>query len=150
MPSATSATSAFGASLSVKPSVVDVGKPVRVELRVYTLVRGKQTLTDKPGRRLRVEAISPSERVVRIPVRHVSRGVWRATYRFRSAGAWKLRIGNWPKGHAPQLTVRVKPLGPTPAPAGFAALGAPGCSPPSPRNQNGDELGRNEVFGTAV
>jgi hypothetical protein len=148
-PSAAS-TSAFRASLSVKPSIVEVGKPVRIELRAYSLVGGRQELADEPGRRLRVEAVSPSERVVRVPLRHVSRGIWRASYRFRSAGAWKVRIGNWPKGRGPELTVRVKPVGPTAPPPGFAALGAPGCSPASPRNQNGDPLARAEVFGTAV
>jgi len=147
---AATTTTSFAATLSTKPSVVDVGEPVRIELRVYTLVAGKKTLADKPGRRLRVETISPSKRVVRIPIRHVSRGTWRASYRFQSAGAWKVRIGNWPNRHAPQLTVHVKPVGPTAPPPGFAALGASGCNPASPRNRNGDELARAEVFGTAV
>jgi hypothetical protein len=149
-PAATATTAAFGASLSAKPSVVDVGDPVRIELRVYTIVAGKKTLSDKPGRRLRVEAISPTKRVLRVPLRHVSRGVWRTNYRFRSVGAWNVRIGSWPNRHAPQLTVQVKPVGATTPPPGFAALGAPGCNPASPRNQNGEALARAEVFGTAV
>ena len=150
---APSATAAFEARLSVKPSVVDVGKPVRIELRVFSIVRTKRTLADRPGRRLRIEAVSPSKQVIRIALRHVSHGVWRGTYRFESAGQWRLRIGNWPKGPGPHLTVRVRPTGATvltPQPAGFAALGQPDCNPASPRNQNGDALARAEVFGTTI
>ena len=145
------ATAAFEAHLSVKPSVVDVGKPVRIELRVFSVVQNRKALADRPGKRLRIEAVSPSRQVIRIALRHVSRGVWRGSYRFKSAGRWKLRIGNWPKGSGPQLTVRVRPATvPTPPPAGFAALGQPGCSPASPRNRTGDALARAEVFGTTT
>jgi hypothetical protein len=35
-------------------------------------------------------------------------------------------------------------------PAGFGALGAPGCSPASPRNQAGIGIEQTEVFGTSV
>jgi hypothetical protein len=35
-------------------------------------------------------------------------------------------------------------------PAGFAPLGAPGCSPASPRNRGGTGFAQTEVFGTAV
>lgn len=150
---APSASAAFGARLSVNPAVVDVGKATRIELRVFSIVGNKKTLADEPARRLRVETVSPSKRVTRLALRHVSRGIWRASYRFQSAGLWKVRVGNWPKGKAPQLTVRVRPLKPTeptPPPAGFAALGRTGCNPPSPRNQTGDALARAEVFGTAI
>jgi hypothetical protein len=150
---APSASAAFEARLSVKPSVVDVGKPVRIELRVFSIVRNKKALADRPGRRLRIEAVSPSKQVIRIALRHVSRGVWRGSYRFGSAGRWKLRIGNWPKGPGPKLTVRVRPTGatvPTPPPAGFGALGQPDCNPASPRNRNGEALSRAEVFGTTI
>jgi hypothetical protein len=148
---APSATAAFEARLSVSPSVVDVGKPVRIELRVFSIVHEKKALADKPGRRLRVEAVSPSKVVVRVALRHVARGIWRGSYRFESAGRWTLRIANWPKGkRAPQLSVRVRPVSATAPPAGFGALGQQGCSPPSPRNQSGDALARAEVFGTAT
>jgi hypothetical protein len=35
-------------------------------------------------------------------------------------------------------------------PSGFAPLGAPGCSPASPRNRGGTGFAQTEVFGTAV
>jgi len=150
---APSATAGFAATPRVKPFVVDVDKAVRIELRTFSVDGARKKLADAPGRRLGIEAVSPTKRVTRVALRHVSRGVWVGTYRFPSAGQWTLRVANWPKGtRAPQLFVRVRavPTSPTPPPTGFGALGQPECSPPSPRNQQGDTLARAEVFGTTV
>jgi len=151
---APSATAGFAATLRVKPSVVDVHKAVRIELRTFSVDGANRKLADAPGRRLGIEAVSPTKRVTRVTLRHVSRGVWVGTYRFPSSGRWTLRVSNWPKGgtRAPQLFVRVRavPTSATPPPAGFSALGQPECSPPSPRNQQGDTLARAEVFGTTI
>jgi hypothetical protein len=147
---APSASAAFEARLNVNPSVVDIGRAARIELRVFSIVGTRKTLADEPGRRLRVEAVSPSKRVVRVALRHVSRGIWRGSYRFRSAGRWTLRIAPWRKGRAPQLVVRVRTTEPTPAPQGFAALGQADCNPSSPRNRTGEMLARAEVFGTTI
>jgi hypothetical protein len=105
------AEAAFAAQLRVKPSVVDVGRVVRIELRAFSLDGGIRRPDDQSGLRLRVEAVSPEGRVVRVGLRHAARGVWRGTYRFRTAGKWQLRIGNWPKGaHGPRLFVTVREL----------------------------------------
>jgi hypothetical protein len=145
---APSAAAAFEAHLSVNRSVVDAGKSTRIELRVFSIAGGKKTLADKPGSRLRVEVVSPAHRVIRVRLQHVSRGLWRGSYRFLSAGRWKVRIANWPNGRGPELSVQVRPVEPTPAPLGFGALGQAGCKPASPRNHAGDTLARAEVFGS--
>jgi hypothetical protein len=148
---APSAAAAFEAQLKVNRSVLDVGKSARIELRVFSIAGGEKTLADKPVSRLRVEVVSPTHRVTRVRLQHVSRGIWRGSYRFLSAGRWKVRVANWPNGRGPELTVQVRPVEPTeptPAPVGFGALGQAGCNPASPRNQAGDTLARAEVFGS--
>jgi len=51
--------------------------------------------------------------------------------------------GNFIAGHG-LLSV------PAVLPAGFGPLGAPGCTPASPRNRDGTAFAQTEVFGTAV
>ena len=148
---APSSEGGFAVHLDVSASAVRVGKPVQVVLRAYALGARGRVLADAPGRRLRVEAVSPARRITRVAVRHVTRGVWKGTFRFPTIGRWKVRVGNWPKGgHGPQVAVDVRRSGPTPAPAGFGPLGASDCAPPSPRNRSGDALARTEVFGTTL
>jgi hypothetical protein len=117
---APSAVAAFEVHISVNPSIVKTGRLVKIELRSFSVVKGVRSLADDPGRRLRVEAVSPSRRVVRIGLRHTARGIWRGTFRFPTPGRWRLRVGNWPNGgQGPQLTVQVRradvpPTSPTP------------------------------------
>jgi len=106
---APSATAGLAARLSVNPSVVDVDQLVRIELRAYSVTAAVRRLDDRTGRRLRVEAVSPEGWVVRIGLRHVTRGIWRGTYRFGGSGTWKIRVANWPRsGPAPSLKVTVR------------------------------------------
>jgi hypothetical protein len=111
-----SAGADFAVQLKEKPSVVGIGKLVRIELRAYTLNGTARRLDDLTKRHLRVEAVSPEQAVVRIRLHRVSRGVWRGTYRFRESGRWQLRVGNWPHGKkAPRLFVTVRePVAPPP------------------------------------
>jgi hypothetical protein len=137
--------------LNVSASAAPVGKPVQVVLRAYTLGARGRVLADAPGRRLRVEAVSPARHVTHVPIRHTARGTWKGSFRFPTVGRWHVRVGNWPKGgHGPQVVVDVRRSGPTPAPTGFGPLGRAGCAPPSPRNRTGDTLARAEVFGTTL
>jgi hypothetical protein len=107
----------FAVQLKVDSKVVDVGDVVRIEFRSYTLtgtVRRPDDLTRRP---LHVEAVSPEHLVVRVRLRHVARGVWRGSYRFRESGRWQLRVGNWPRGKKPPrlyVTVR-EPVVPPPS-----------------------------------
>ena len=113
--SAPLASAAFEVRINVNPSIVQVGKPVRIELRSFSLNSGKHVLADGPGQKLRVEVVSPAKRVVRVALAHTALGVWRGTYRFRSVGRWQVRIANWPKGgQGPKLYVRVRPKQPPP------------------------------------
>jgi hypothetical protein len=110
-----SAGAGFAVRLKVDSKVVDVGDVVRIELRSYTLtgtVRRPDDLTRRP---LHVDAISPEHVVVRVRLRHVTRGVWRGSYRFRESGRWQLRVGNWPRGKKPpRLFVTVREPAPPP------------------------------------
>ena len=112
---APAALAAFEVRLSVNPSIVEPGRLVRIELRSFSVVKGVRSLADAPGRGLRVEAVSPSGRVVRIGLRHTSRGVWRGSFRFPTLGRWRVRVTNWPSGRGPQLTVEVREAPPAPA-----------------------------------
>ncbi len=113
--------------LRVGPSMLRVGDPVPI------VVGG-------PFRTVSVDAVSPSGRVVRIGVKPSGRDVWRGVVRFDQAGRWQVRA-NADHLHV-RLRVLIRPATPTPPPATFGPLGAPGCAPPSPRNSEG------EVFGT--
>jgi hypothetical protein len=104
-----SAGAGFAVQLKVKPSYVKIGDLVRIELRTYALNGTARRLDDLTKRHLRVEAVSPEQAVVRIRLRHVTHGVWRGMYRFREAGRWQLRVGNWPRGKkAPRLFITVR------------------------------------------
>jgi hypothetical protein len=110
-----SAGAAFAVQLKVKPSNVKIGDLVRIELRTYALNGTARRLDDLTKRHLRVEALSPEQAVVRIRLRHVTRGVWRGSYRFRESGRWQLRVGNWPRGKKPPgLFVTVREPAPPP------------------------------------
>jgi hypothetical protein len=109
------ALAAFEVRLSVNPSIVEPGRVVKIELRSFSVVKGVRSLADDPGRGLRVEAVSPAGRVVRIGLRHTSRGVWRGSFRFPTLGRWRVRVANWPSGRGPQLTVAVREGPPAPA-----------------------------------
>jgi hypothetical protein len=106
---APSAAAGLEAHLSVRPSVVNIGGVVQIELRTFAVQGSIRRLDDGSGSRLRVEVVSPENRVVRLGLRHVARGVWRAAYRFREAGKWQVRVANWPKpGHGPHLSLTVR------------------------------------------
>ena len=109
------ASAAFEVQISVNPSLVEVGKPVRIVLRSFSLDGGKHMLADEPGRKLRVEVVSPAKRVIRVTLAHAGPGVWRATYRFGTVGRWQVRVANWPTGgQGPKLYVQVRPKRPPP------------------------------------
>jgi hypothetical protein len=111
-----SAGAGFAVQLKVDAKVVDVGDVVRIELRAFSLQGRAHRLDDLTRRPLHVEAVSPEHHVVRVHLRHVTRGVWRGSYRFRESGRWQLRVGNWPRGKtAPRLYVIVRqPVEPPP------------------------------------
>jgi len=114
---APSALAAFEVRISVNPSLVAPGRLVKVELRSFSVVKGVRSLADDPGRGLRVEAVSPAGRVVRIGLRHTSRGIWRGSVRFPTVGRWRVRVANWPNGgRGPQLTIEVREPVTAPAP----------------------------------
>lgn len=108
---------------------------LRVGVLVPIVVRG-------PFPTVRVEAVSPTGRVVRIGVKPSGLHLWRGVFRFDRTGRWQVRAlaGDL----RVRLSVLVRPALPTPPPEGFGPLGAPGCAPPSPRNSEG------EVFGTTI
>jgi hypothetical protein len=114
---APSALAAFEVRISVIPSIVEPGRLVKVELRSFSIVKGVRSLADDPGRGLHVEALSPAGRVVRIGLRHTSRGVWRGSFRFQTLGRWRVRVANWPAsgGRGPVLTVEVRETTTAPA-----------------------------------
>ena len=106
----------FAVQLKADSKVVDVGDVVKMELRAFSLKGTTRQLDDLTKRRLRIEAVSPEHQVVRIRLRHVTRGVWRGSYRFRESGRWQLRVGNWPRGKtAPHLYITVRKPAPPPA-----------------------------------
>ena len=111
-----SAGAGFAVQLKADSKVVDVGDIVKIELRSFSLKGTAQRLDDLTNRRLHVEAVSPERIVVRVHLRHVVRGVWRGSYRFRESGRWQLRVGNWPRGKkAPRLFITVRePVVPPP------------------------------------
>lgn len=99
----------FAVQLKADSKVVDVGDVVKIELRAFSIKGTTRRLDDLTNRRLRIEAVSPEQVVVRIRLRHVTRGVWRGSYRFRESGRWQLRVGNWPRGKtAPRLYITVR------------------------------------------
>lgn len=111
-----------GVRLEVTPERPIVGAAARIELRA--------------GRLVRVEAVAPRGRVLRVRMTRAGRSRWTGAIRFDREGRWTIRAAR------ARLSVTVRPRAPAP-PQGFGPLGRAGCDPPSPR------VGQ-EVFGTAL
>ena len=132
-----------------RPLVSVAGGVVSPGAKVVVRVSGAM-----PGRRLRLYlrrwplhmTATPVPVGNVLPDRH---GNARLTFRLPSldadvyAPAACCSRGNFIAGHG-LLSV------PALLPAGFGPLGAPGCSPASPRNRDGTDFAQTEVFGTAV
>jgi hypothetical protein len=96
-----SAAAALEVKLSVKPVTPKKGTSVVVQLRPYwtkyrpdgTCCRLEPAAVRYP---FRVEAVSPTGRVVRVTVRRTSnRYLWTGRFVFRSKGRWTLRAPQW-------------------------------------------------------
>ena len=152
------ADAALEVRLAVKPAKPHAGEAAEIRLRTYTpFVRKDGSCcrlvpSDPRGYPFRVEAVSPRGVPVRIGMSRARPGFWRGVFRFARAGRWQVRVVNYaPAYRGARLFVRVGPAAPAPQPAGFGALGRPGCGPPSPRNSSGQTFpARGEVFGTAA
>jgi len=119
-----------GAKIVVRVSGATAGKRLRLYLRRWPLF-----MTATP---ILVGSVTPNRR-----------GSAQLTFRLPEldanvyAPAACCSRGDFIAGHG-LLSVPALP------PAGFGPLGAPGCSPASPRNRDGTGLAQAEVFGTAV
>lgn len=154
------AAGALEVRLTIEPARPNALESVTVALRSYVpVVRGDGTCCrlEPDGARsypFRVEAVSPTGKVVRVRVRPVGSNLRRGVITFPAAGRWTLRVANYAQrgyrpafGARPRITVRVAAPRPTPAPAGFGSLGRAGCAPASPASR---KHGLRTVFGTAL
>ena len=138
---AAGARPAPSARLTVTPPMPYALEPARIELRSSGL----------PTAGLRVRALSPTGKTLRVGTRVVRPGLRRGAFRFTVQGTWRLRVTDPTGKRVPGIrprSVRVLAARPTPPPAGFGALGQSGCSPPSPLDP--DAPGTPDVFGTAM
>lgn len=151
---------ALEVKLSIEPARPAALEPVTVTLRTYVTVPradGSCCRLERGDVRsypFRVEAVSPTGKVVQLRVRPAGPNLRRGVATFPTAGRWTLRVANYADGgyrpafgSRPRITVRVAEPRPTPAPAGFASLGKQGCSPPSPA---ASRQGFRTLFGTAI
>lgn len=152
------ADAALEVRLAVKPARPHAGEAAEIRLRTYTPFRRSDgsccrlVPSDPRGYPFRVEAVSPRGVAVRVRMSRARPGLWGGVFRFGRAGRWQLRVANYAPGYrGARLFVRVRPAMPASQPAGFGALGRPGCGPPSPRNAAGQTFpARGEVLGTAA
>jgi hypothetical protein len=152
------ADAALEVRLAVKPARLHAGDEAEIRLRTYTPFRRRDGSccrlipSDPRGYPFRMEAVSPRGVPVRVGMSRAGPGLWRGVFRFGRAGRWQVRVANYaPEYRGARLFVRVRPAVPAPQPAGFGALGQPGCGPPSPRNAAGQTFpARGEVLGTAA
>ncbi len=135
------AAGTFEVRLTVKPVSPRALEPATIELRAPA-----ETL---PG--LRVQAVSPEGRALRVRTTRIREGLKRGEFRFTMEGRWQLRVTDAASRRVPGAqprVVRVRAPVPTLPPEGFGPLGKPGCNPPSPRDPS--TQGLVDVFGTAV
>jgi hypothetical protein len=148
----------MGVRLAVKPASPRAGAEALIELRPFWPLERKDgsccrfVAADPRGYPFRLEAVSPTGRLFRLRVTRTRPFLWRGSFRFDRPGRWQLRVANYaPEYRGARLFVRVRRAVPAPQPAGFGALGQPGCGPPSPRNRAGQTFpARGEVLGTAA
>ena len=115
-----SATAALEIKLSVTPLSPKAGTRAVVQLRPYWTYKRPngsccRLVPANVKYPFRLEAVSPTGRVFRIPVRRTSnRYVWKGSIVFRSAGRWTLRDPQWGPAYSthygakPRLRVQVK------------------------------------------
>lgn len=141
---------ALEARLSVSPKRPAALEPTQVIVRTYVpeiRADGSCCRLGEPyaprSYPFRVEAVSPAGKTSRVRVRWARGNEFRGVFRFPSAGRWQVQLPQFRQS----IAVRVRPAVPTPAPAGFGALGRPGCQPSSPA---GSKYGVRTIFGTAI
>jgi hypothetical protein len=138
------------ATLVLVTSVGAVGPRLVVELRNPRAESpARIVLTSAFVSSLRVQAISPTNHVLRVPLKRANRRA-SGIFRFPIPGSWRLRAVDVASGGQVGATLRltVRAVAPTAAPAGFGPVGHSGCTPPSPADAS--QKGFRDVFGTAI
>ena len=128
--------------LVVSPTPSYALEPTRIDVRAAS---------PTPVAQLRVRAMWPSGAVSQVRTSVVGKGLRQGTFRFPTAGNWRLLVTNRAGRRVPgvgALAVRVLAPRPTPPPAGFGPLGQPGCNPASPLDPSA--RGMPDVFGSAL